>query len=348
MIFVAVEKPAPPKSIFEAADARIDERERFLGERRADAVRVGGAVRIVEPDDRHIRPEVVDAEREVRVDRALILRVVRRRMRGRRTQNGENLRRQAGRFRVVRMDERPAGHRVVQQIRGARRTGAHAEKLAAVRLQNFSERRRSEQFSLGALDGLQILALTGIEPACRVHRTNVDGVPEEAVRLRICAGHDRRCVHARDGRKHRVMRSEHNAALTETEQPRHHLASDVVGTEAVDHDDKLGMSRRLRGDGGGDRDRRRDSSEASKLAHAVQLRPGGDSEEGPKTRRGYGMISVASRVSKLAGSTGLEPAASAVTGQRSNQLNYDPSAWWAVQVSNLRQPACKAGALPLS
>ena len=27
---------------------------------------------------------------------------------------------------------------------------------------------------------------------------------------------------------------------------------------------------------------------------------------------------------KLAGSTGLEPAASAVTGQRSNQLNYDP------------------------
>ena len=28
---------------------------------------------------------------------------------------------------------------------------------------------------------------------------------------------------------------------------------------------------------------------------------------------------------KLAGSTGLEPAASAVTGQRSNQLNYDPN-----------------------
>jgi hypothetical protein len=28
---------------------------------------------------------------------------------------------------------------------------------------------------------------------------------------------------------------------------------------------------------------------------------------------------------KLAGTTGLEPAASAVTGQRSNQLNYVPS-----------------------
>ena len=27
----------------------------------------------------------------------------------------------------------------------------------------------------------------------------------------------------------------------------------------------------------------------------------------------------------MAGSTGLEPAASAVTGQRSNQLNYDPT-----------------------
>jgi hypothetical protein len=56
----------------------------------------------------------------------------------------------------------------------------------------------------------------------------------------------------------------------------------------------------------------------------------------------------------LAGSTGLEPAASGVTGRRSNQLNYDPKlcaclrlgrrtdarppcseSWWAVQDSNL-------------
>ena len=29
-------------------------------------------------------------------------------------------------------------------------------------------------------------------------------------------------------------------------------------------------------------------------------------------------------VTELAGSTGLEPAASGVTGRRSNQLNYDP------------------------
>jgi hypothetical protein len=32
----------------------------------------------------------------------------------------------------------------------------------------------------------------------------------------------------------------------------------------------------------------------------------------------------------LAGSTGLEPAASAVTGQRSSQLNYDPKLTLAV------------------
>ena len=82
---------------------------------------------------------------------------------------------------------------------------------------------------------------------------------------------------------------------------------------------------------------------------------------------------------EVAGSTGLEPATSGVTGRRSNQLNYDParsfglstfalratadilrvarhpkltlwtarvSEGWAVQDSNLWQPACKAGALP--
>ena len=40
----------------------------------------------------------------------------------------------------------------------------------------------------------------------------------------------------------------------------------------------------------------------------------------------------------VAGSTGLEPAASGVTGRRSDQLNYDPGnrgIWWAIQGSNL-------------
>ena len=53
---------------------------------------------------------------------------------------------------------------------------------------------------------------------------------------------------------------------------------------------------------------------------------------------------------EMAGTTRLELATSAVTGQRSNQLNYVPAVrnygeWWAVQDSNLRPPACKAGAL---
>ncbi len=65
----------------------------------------------------------------------------------------------------------------------------------------------------------------------------------------------------------------------------------------------------------------------------------------------------------MAGTTRLELATSAVTGQRSNQLNYVPAPWfraehlpdahlriagwrwWAVKDLNLRPPACKAGAL---
>ena len=81
-----------------------------------------------------------------------------------------------------------------------------------------------------------------------------------------------------------------------------------------------------------------------------------------------GSPSGETEVSRMAGWTGLEPAASGVTGRRSNQLNYHPKRarsacaltrfggtasagvgwYWAVQGSNLRQPACKAGALPLS
>ena len=48
----------------------------------------------------------------------------------------------------------------------------------------------------------------------------------------------------------------------------------------------------------------------------------------PSFRKLFGM---------MAGSTGLEPAASAVTGQRSNQLNYDP----ACAVADLLPPEGK-------
>jgi hypothetical protein len=44
-----------------------------------------------------------------------------------------------------------------------------------------------------------------------------------------------------------------------------------------------------------------------------------------------------SKLSKrMAGTTGLEPAASAVTGQRSNQLNYVPTR----QINEMRDRQC--------
>ena len=55
----------------------------------------------------------------------------------------------------------------------------------------------------------------------------------------------------------------------------------------------------------------------------------------PSLRKRFGM---------MAGSTGLEPAASAVTGQRSNQLNYDP----AIGCSGLAETRVNAGDSTLS
>ena len=45
----------------------------------------------------------------------------------------------------------------------------------------------------------------------------------------------------------------------------------------------------------------------------------------------------------MAGSTGLEPAASGVTGRRSNQLNYDPDKkkrWWPESNGRYRIRTC--------
>ncbi len=42
---------------------------------------------------------------------------------------------------------------------------------------------------------------------------------------------------------------------------------------------------------------------------------------------------------RMAGTTGLEPAASAVTGQRSNQLNYVPTR----QINKMRNRQCLCG-----
>ena len=55
-------------------------------------------------------------------------------------------------------------------------------------------------------------------------------------------------------------------------------------------------------------------------------------------------------IENMAGTTRLELATSAVTGQRSNQLNYVPtegesSLWWALKDLNLRPFGCKPNAL---
>ena len=50
----------------------------------------------------------------------------------------------------------------------------------------------------------------------------------------------------------------------------------------------------------------------------------------------------------MAGTTRLELATSAVTGQRSNQLNYVPAVftdWWAISDSNGGPSGCKPDAL---
>jgi hypothetical protein len=46
---------------------------------------------------------------------------------------------------------------------------------------------------------------------------------------------------------------------------------------------------------------------------------------------------------RMAGTTGLEPAASAVTGQRSNQLNYVPNFYGNPRVSRLSSCSRFAG-----
>jgi hypothetical protein len=45
------------------------------------------------------------------------------------------------------------------------------------------------------------------------------------------------------------------------------------------------------------------------------------------------MPAAGPKAGRLAGATGLEPAASAVTGQRSNQLSYAPflREWWGLK-----------------
>ena len=71
-----------------------------------------------------------------------------------------------------------------------------------------------------------------------------------------------------------------------------------------------------------------------------------------KQVQGSGVTTLGTRKSeRMAGTTRLELATSAVTGQRSNQLNYVPAegwnfvTWWALKDLNLRPFGCKPNAL---
>jgi hypothetical protein len=50
-------------------------------------------------------------------------------------------------------------------------------------------------------------------------------------------------------------------------------------------------------------------------------------------------VPICKPLKRMAGTTGLEPAASAVTGQRSNQLNYVPTR----QINEMRNNQCLCG-----
>ena len=60
-------------------------------------------------------------------------------------------------------------------------------------------------------------------------------------------------------------------------------------------------------------------------------------EHAAKTGKGFAVEAIVNEAKKeMAGTTGLEPAASAVTGQRSNQLNYVPTR----QINKMRNNQC--------
>ncbi len=63
---------------------------------------------------------------------------------------------------------------------------------------------------------------------------------------------------------------------------------------------------------------------ANKRGPCAELRELGQNPDSLPLSLGRLWEGRANVLGKLAGSTGLEPAASGVTGRRSNQLNYDP------------------------
>ena len=71
------------------------------------------------------------------------------------------------------------------------------------------------------------------------------------------------------------MRVENDASLPQLREPRHHVFGDVVGPQAIDDDDEMGVTGLVLRGGVHlqvDQEREKDEQEPSKLFHALQLR----------------------------------------------------------------------------
>ena len=154
--------------VLDPPDTRVHQGQRLACQGGADPVGVCRAVRIVEPHERHVGGELVDAELQVGVDGALVPRVVRRRCRRRGPERGEDARAQFRRQSVVVVDNCAVAGRVVEQQRGARRARADAKQLFPRSAQDFTERRCGQELPLGARDRLEVGALARVEGAQRV------------------------------------------------------------------------------------------------------------------------------------------------------------------------------------
>jgi hypothetical protein len=71
------------------------------------------------------------------------------------------------------------------------------------------------------------------------------------------------------------------------------------------------------------------------MAGPTRLVPERCAQGAPGAPERVGAVIDRTNVREMAGPTRLELATSGVTGQRSNQLNYDPAKEWAIQDSNL-------------
>jgi len=83
----AIEQAFRAQFVLDPPNARVDQRERFQRQLGADAVGVRGTVRVVQPHERDVGMDLAEPQLEIGVDGVLVLRVVRRGMRGHRAEH---------------------------------------------------------------------------------------------------------------------------------------------------------------------------------------------------------------------------------------------------------------------